>query len=113
MKKKKLLATILSMCMTASMLTGCGGSAASSSTTDTTAKDTAKTEAAQADAKTDTAATSASLDSLPSEVGQGTIAATPEMYASTDLSKSYTVNMYLIGDTPNDWDSVINKVNDY
>ena len=30
MKKKKLLATILSMCMTASMLTGCGGSAASS-----------------------------------------------------------------------------------
>ena len=26
MKKKKLLATILSMCMTASMLTGCGGS---------------------------------------------------------------------------------------
>ncbi|MBD9151554.1 MAG: DUF3502 domain-containing protein [Lachnospiraceae bacterium] len=113
MKKKKLLATILSMCMTASMLTGCGGSAASSSTTDTTAKDTAKTEAAQADAKTDTAATSASLDSLPAEVGQGTIAATPEMYASTDLSKSYTVNMYLIGDTPNDWDSVINKVNDY
>ena len=98
MKKKKLLATILSMCMTASMLTGCGGSAASSSTTDTSAKDTAKTEAAQADAKTDTAA---SLDSLPAEVGQGTIAATPEMYASTDLSKSYTVNMYLIGDTPN------------
>ena len=113
MKKKKLLATILSMCMTASMLTGCGGSAASSSTTDTSAKDTAKTEAAQADAKTDTAATAASLDSLPAEVGQGTIAATPEMYASTDLSKSYTVNMYLIGDTPNDWDSVINKVNDY
>ena len=113
MKKKKLLATILSMCMTASMLTGCGGSAASSSTTDTTAKDTAKTETTQAAAETDTAATSASLDSLPSEVGQGTIAATPEMYASTDLSKSYTVNMYLIGDTPNDWDSVINKVNDY
>ena len=65
MKKKKLLATILSMCMTASMLTGCGGSAASSSTTDTSAKDTAKTEAAQADAKTDTPATASSLDSLP------------------------------------------------
>lgn len=101
MKKKKLLATILSMCMTASMLTGCGGSAASSSTTDTTAKDTAKTEAAQAAAETDTATTSASLmvscpemlrqisattsaslDQLTHpEVGQGTIAATPEMYA--------------------------------
>ncbi len=113
MKKKKLLATILSMCMTASMLTGCGGSAASSSTTDTTAKDTAKTETTQAAAETDTAATTVSLDSLPSEVGQGTITATPEIYASTDLSKSYTVNMYLIGDTPNDWDNVINKVNDY
>ena len=111
MKKKKLLATILSMCMTASMLTGCGGSAASSST-DTAAKDTATTDAAQT-ATADTAATTVSLDSLPSEVGQGTITATPEMYASTDLSKNYTVNMYLIGDTPNDWDEVLNKVNDY
>lgn len=110
MKKKKLLATILSMCMTASMLAGCGSSAAPS-TSDTTANDTAKTESTTA--STDTAATTVSLDSLPSEVGQGTITATPEMYASTDLSKNYTVNMYLIGDTPNDWDSVINKVNDY
>lgn len=113
MKKKKLLATILSMCMTASMLTGCGGSAASSSATDTSAKDNAKTETTQAAAETDTAATTSSLDSLPAEVGEGTITATPEMYASTDLSKSYTVNMYLIGDTPNDWDSVLNKVNEY
>lgn len=110
MKKKKLLATILSMCMTASMLAGCGSSAAPS-TSDTTANDTAKTESTTA--STDTAATTVSLDSLPSEVGQGTITATPEMYASTDLSKNYTVNMYLIGDTPNDWDNIINKVNDY
>ena len=108
--KKKLLATILSMCMTASMLAGCGSSAAPS-TSDTTANDTAKTESTTA--STDTAATTVSLDSLPSEVGQGTITATPEMYASTDLSKNYTVNMYLIGDTPNDWDNIINKVNDY
>ena len=28
------------------------------------------------------------------------------MYAKTDLTKDYTVNMYLIGDTPPDWDDV-------
>ena len=25
----------------------------------------------------------------------------------------YTVNMYLIGDTPNDWDMVEEKINEY
>ncbi len=42
-----------------------------------------------------------------------TITATPETYANTDLSKDYTVNMYLIGDKPNDWDKVLGLVNDY
>jgi len=35
-----------------------------------------------------------------------TIVATPDLYQNTDLSKDYTVNMYLIGDKPNDWDTV-------
>ncbi|MFH1880649.1 MAG: ABC transporter substrate-binding protein, partial [Bacillota bacterium] len=35
-----------------------------------------------------------------------TIVATTDLYTSTDLSKDYTVNMYLIGDTPKDWDQV-------
>ena len=35
------------------------------------------------------------------------------MYADTDLSDPYTVNMYLIGDTPNDWDEVEAKINEY
>lgn len=41
------------------------------------------------------------------------IKATPETYANTDLSKSYTVNMYLIGDKPNDWDKVLELANEY
>ena len=39
----------------------------------------------------------ADLSNLPDKVGEGAITATPEMYADTDLSDSYTVNMYLIG----------------
>ncbi len=34
------------------------------------------------------------------------ITATPDLYSSTDLTKDYTVNMYLIGDTPVDWGDV-------
>ncbi len=34
------------------------------------------------------------------------ISATPDLYSNTDLTKDYTVNMYLIGDTPSDWDQV-------
>ncbi len=41
------------------------------------------------------------------------ITATPEMYANTDLSDEYTVIMYLIGDKPNDWQVVEDKVNEY
>lgn len=52
-------------------------------------------------------------DSLPEAVGEGTITATPEMYPNTDLSDPYTVNMYLIGDKPNDWDKVLELVNAY
>ncbi len=41
------------------------------------------------------------------------IKATPEMYAKTDLSQEYTVNMYLIGDKPNDWTQIEELVNEY
>ncbi len=40
------------------------------------------------------------------------IEATPELYANTDLSQDYTVNMYLIGDTPNDWNQVYELINE-
>ena len=35
------------------------------------------------------------------------------MYSSIDLSEPYTVNMYLIGDTPNDWDRILELTNEY
>lgn len=112
MKKKRLLAIVMSLCLTAAALVGCGGSgggsqesAQSSAGAETTAESAAGTEAAESAA--------ASLDSLPAAVGEGTITATPEMYSSIDLSEPYTVNMYLIGDTPNDWDRILELTNEY
>ena len=112
MKKKRLLAIVMSLCLTAAALAGCGGSGGGSqesaqenAAAETTAESAAGTEAAQS--------TAASLDSLPAAVGEGTITATPEMYSSIDLSEPYTVNMYLIGDTPNDWDRILELTNEY
>ena len=112
MKKKRLLAIVMSLCLTAAALAGCGGSGGGSqesaqenAAAETTAESAAGTEAAQS--------TGASLDSLPAAVGEGTITATPEMYSNIDLSEPYTVNMYLIGDTPNDWDRILELTNEY
>ena len=41
------------------------------------------------------------------------ITGTPETYANTDLSKEYTVYMYLIGDKPNDWAQIEELANEY
>ena len=115
MKKKKLLAIVMSLCLTAAAFSGCGSSAGSSSGAGTaeSAQSTAA-EAADSTAGTEAAeCAAASLDSLPPAVGEGTITATPEMYSAIDLSKPYTVNMYLIGDTPNDWDKVLALANEY
>jgi putative aldouronate transport system substrate-binding protein len=113
MKKKRFLATVLSMCMTASLLAGCGSSTETSSSS-TGSSDTSSSTTSTTSSETGTTANETSaLADLPSEVGEGTIVATPEMYSSIDLSKEYTVNMYLIGDTPNDWDTVLGLINDY
>lgn len=115
--KKKLLATLLSACMAASLLAGCGSSddssPSSSSSSSTSQTDTSSTTSSDTAGSNDTATSTATLDSLPAEVGDGVIAASPEFYAQTDLSDPYTVNMYLIGDTPNDWNEVLGLVNDY
>lgn len=105
MIKKKVLSVTLSMCMLAGMLAGCGGDASSSSNSNS---------GAAADSSVEAVDVSALLDALPEAIEPGVqVAATPEMYASTDLSDSYTVNMYLIGDTPNAWDEVLGKINEY
>jgi len=41
------------------------------------------------------------------------IEATPELYSGIDLSKAYTVKMYLVGDKPTDWDQIEEKINEY
>lgn len=91
--KRKTLALMLASCMLASALTGCGNTTASSSS------------------GTDVAV---SLEGLPEAIERGVeVKALPEYYAGIDLKKDYTVNMYLIGDTPNDWDKVLGLINDY
>lgn len=105
MKKKKVISMLLIAAMTASVLAGCGSS--SPGTTDSGSSTESGT------AGTDTAAVSDALADLPEVIGEGTVAATPEMYPNTDLSKQETVNMYLIGDTPNDWEEVLGLVNEY
>lgn len=117
MKKKKILSVMLATCLVVSTLAGCGGSGgdseSSGSTAETPAADSgASGETTESDASSSDTAAAASLDGLPA-IGEGTIVASPDFYAATDLSKPYTVNMYLIGDTPNDWDKVLGMVNDY
>ena len=107
--KKKILSTLLAVTLTGTMLMGCGSSA--SGTADSAAADTQAAATADS-AAADTAA--ADLSSLPDTyTAQTPVSATPAMYANTDLTDDYTVNMYLIGDTPNDWDEVLGKINDY
>ncbi len=117
--RKKLMAAILAACLTAGAITGCGGGSGTSSSDKAGSADTGSTGTSDAGSKADTADASADtgagadLSSLPATVQDGTIVATPEMYPNTDMSEEYTVNMYLIGDTPNDWDKVLGLMNDY
>lgn len=113
--KKKILSIILTCGLLGSALTGCGSSENST--------DTGAAGGASADASSDSnsgggtdageAASVVSLDGLPDSVLAGEIKASPDFYQGIDLSDHYTVNMYLIGDTPNDWDRVLGLVNEY
>lgn len=111
--KKKVLSVLMALTMAVGMMAGCG-SEATPTTTESTGKDAQTTETAGQATGTETAAaTSDALAGLPDAIGEDVIAATPEMYSSIDLSSPYTVKMYLIGDTPNDWDEVLGLINDY
>lgn len=109
--KKKIVAMLLSVCMIGSLLAGCGGSSSDSDSSSSSSAESQNTTA-QTDS-TDAAASNVSLDSLPAAIGEGTVVASPDFYPSTDLSQPYTVNMYLIGDTPNDWDQIQGLINEY
>ena len=102
--KRKVLSIMLIAAMAVSTLVGCGNSASTESAP-------ADTSVAAAETTEVTAPTGDAFAGLPATIKDGVVKATPEMYAGTDLSKAYTVNMYLIGDTPNDWDAVLADMN--
>ena len=98
--KKRVLSTLLALGMTMSLIAGCGGSQTGNGGSGTATS-------------TDSGASADALAGLPAKIGEGKVTATPEMYSAIDLSSPYTVNCYLIGDTPNDWDEVLGLINDY
>ncbi|MBP5600260.1 MAG: ABC transporter substrate-binding protein [Lachnospiraceae bacterium] len=105
--KKKVLSIIMAVVLTAGVLAGCGSASQ-------TGSDTAKTQTETKTTETTAASEPAELPAdLPEAIGKGVVKATPEMYSGIDLSSPYTVQMYLIGDTPNDWDNVLGLINDY
>ncbi len=118
MKKSKLLSILLSIAMGSMILGGCGSadSAGTAPKTETAStKEASSDKDATASESTDNAGAAQDNDalaSLPETLADGEVVATPEMYSNIDLSKPYTVNMYLIGDTPNDWDRVLGKINE-
>lgn len=111
--KKKLMAIILSVCMIGSLLTGCGGSSDKGGASSSGTESSDNTASAGSGSTEEAVSSNAALDSLPAAIGEGTVAGSPEFYSSTDLSKAYTVNMYLIGDTPNDWNRIQDLINEY
>lgn len=106
---KKLVASVLTAVLSLSLLAGCGSadSGQSGKATEAAAGNTAASDDGGA------APAEELLASLPATLQDGDVKATPEMYPNVDFSKPYTVNLYLIGDTPNDWDKVLEQINEY
>lgn len=103
---KKLLVTALALCMLTASFSGCGSSPESSGTESNGGSNSSGTEP------------SVSVEELLAEYPDEytydpDLKATPELYGYTDLSSDYTVNMYLIGDKPNDWPKVEELINEY
>ena len=115
MKGKKILSMITAAAAAGTLLAGCGSTAATSDTPASSEVSSAAAETTAASGASSEASESsgADLSSLPATQLDGTVTATPEMYPDVDMSDPYTVKMYLIGDTPNDWDEVQTKINDY
>ncbi len=117
MKKKKILSCILAAGLVISTLAGCGSSGGDSGSSSGSSSSSSGSSASSSDSSSGSSsgdsASAVSLDGLPAAVGDGEIVASPDFYAGVDLSDHYTVNMYLIGDTPNDWDRILELTNQY
>lgn len=108
---KKLVASLLVAVLSLSMLAGCGSSSESASEAPAAAEEAAPAEEEAAPAEE--AAASDAFANLPENWLDGDVVATPEMYPNVDMSEPYTVYMYQVGDTPNDWDKVEGLINEY
>lgn len=100
--KKKLSITLV-LCLLLSAFAGCSKTPSESSSS-TNENSSTVTNVNTADPLAD----------LPDVYEAGTqVAATPEMYVNVDLSSDYTVNMYQVGNKPNDYDEVEALANEY
>lgn len=110
--RKKLLAGVLTIALALSVLAGCGNSASGDNADTGEEQETTNNENAES-SQADSASGEDALSGLPETLADGDVIATPEMYSNIDLSEEYTVNLYMIGDTPNDWETVLGKINEY
>lgn len=115
-KRNKLVAVLLAVSVSMTLFAGCGSSSSSSSDDEEETTETEESEETEETEATEDESTDSGSDAfadLPDAIGDGTVTATPEMYSNIDLTDPYTVNIYLIGDTPNDWDAVLELWNEY
>ena len=109
MKMKRFLA-LFTAGLLSIMTVACGAPDANSATestsnsAETAQKETASGEATESDVFAD----------LPDELGIGNeVAAVPEMYSNVDLSEPVNINIYMVGDTPADWEMIAEAANEY
>lgn len=112
-KSRQLLSVVLAAASAGTLLAGCGSTQSAKTVSTDSAGAATTAESAGGSTGQTSESGSSSLDSLPATQMDGTVTATPDMYPDVDMSDPYTVKMYLIGDTPNDWDEVEAKVNEY
>ncbi|MBQ6550396.1 MAG: ABC transporter substrate-binding protein [Lachnospiraceae bacterium] len=115
---KKLIALLIAAVMILSMLSACGTTPAGTDTP----KDTAEAEAeaepeAEAGEEAGEEEAEASPEGgavLPDELTLGSyIKGDPSLYPNVDFSKEETIYICLIGDTPNDFQDILDKANEY
>ena len=106
---KKLVSLLLALSLALTALAGCDSSSGASSAAPADGGASAGDSASGGSSSMEEL-----LAAMPESYDPGVqVAGTPELYANTDLSDAYTVNLYLIGDKPNDYDRVEELINEY
>lgn len=118
---KKRIISILLASATAISLSACGEAAQNSASespasqsSEATVEKTDDGESSAAETQEAAADASDPFAGLPDKQAPGEVVkATPEMYPDVDMSKSDNINIYMVGDTPNDWQVVCDAANEY